>query len=299
MPQINIRLACINGVVLFVVIGVFVFAAYLSRQWPDRDVIESLLASNADLGLFGLETESGRYVSTLPPANNDALVRFRAFTKLPANVREHLLRTRHLMHLRLTGELIDEIDLKCLTKMPDLEELELINCTIACDAQINCVLGLSQLNINGSECDASGLRILTRGGSLLSLHAAESMLDRRALRECLDRNRQLRVLDLTGTNGVCDAADAFAHLGLLSNLNLGNSDISDQCGTFVGRLRKLRTLNISGTQISDDFLMNLTQMTDLETIYMFDCNRVSGKAITDVRRALPDVTVRSMHQQPR
>ena len=100
---------------------------------------------------------------------------------------------------------------------------------------------------------------------------------------------RLKTLELCG-GGITDAG--VKHIGdacrELTLLNLGqNFRISDAAVPFLLQLHKLGSLNLQYSRISNEGVTQLSQLSNLTTLALKGCNRVSQAAVEELRAKCP------------
>jgi hypothetical protein len=151
---------------------------------------------------------------------------------------------RNLRELRIERAAIDDRAIPVLASLDRLELLAIKNCPLS----------------------EAGLEQLPALPSLRWLHLDRLPHANRKL-AALDRHPQLEVLHLTGTELTEPILKQIGGLAQLTWLNLSDSELTGEL-TELTKLQRLTWLDLSGTQIGNEALPSLGQLSSLEVLQL-------------------------------
>jgi len=149
---------------------------------------------------------------------------------------------------------------------------------------------IGNLNLNGTQIGDEGLAHLKHLTAMDTLRLYNTRVTDAGLAH-LRGMKSLDMLFLNGT-GVTDAGLAhLADLNELSVLFLGRTKITGPGVAHLAGLKSLCHLDLSGTPLTDAAVEPLKRMSHLQ-ILAINTAGMSGAAVQQLRKALPDCTVR-------
>jgi Protein kinase domain/Leucine Rich repeat len=216
-----------------------------------------------------------------------------------------------VVKLNLCGTAVSSDGMKYLTHLP-LKILLLTQTDLTDQGMpaIGKIKDLNRVDIDRTYITSKGLANLANLPNLTDLSVKEDKLDDAAF-AVFTRLPKLEVLDIGKNANITNAG--VSKLSTLSNLKvlrMGNMPVSDEGLADFGKLHKLRTLdlsetditdkaldkisglplrslNLSGTAVSDDGILLLKQCLTLDHLRISSCPKVTKAAVRELKRSLP------------
>jgi Leucine-rich repeat (LRR) protein len=262
-------------------------------------------------GRVGFDKRTGRVVavdlSSCPNASNDLVDRLGA---LPALERLDLSGTalkdgwmsevtacKKIRHLALRGTELTDDGLKQLARLPELRTLNLAETRLTAEG-LRHLAGLKRLewlHLGGVAMNEAGFDHLAALPGLRTLSLSDCCLTEEALTH-LARLEGLRSLDLSGAKLVETwesgmrpsatrklSAEALVHLGMLQqlhSLNLARTQITDEGLRHLANMTHLKRLDLSEGW-SDDEAVTVRGMSALVRLDQLEWLNLAGTAVND------------------
>jgi hypothetical protein len=114
-----------------------------------------------------------------------------------------------------------------------------------------------------------------------------SPADFERIADVLERLSQLRVLQLNGATLPGRVTQRIGRLTTLRSLLLQNTPVSDADLRPLENLRDLECLDLDASQLTDAGLVHLRGLKRLRLLHLYDANKITPKAMTNLRAGLP------------
>ena len=174
-----------------------------------------------------------------------------------------------LSHLTLHLTDVSDDELRHLVKIPSLSRLDLQQTPIT-DTGLENLRGhpgLMYVNLSGTDVNGAGIPALVAG--------------------------QLEIdLNLRKTKLIDDFMPGFVALNQIPivNLDLSDTDITDEALTYLASIKTLADLKIAGTSITDEGLEYLVNLASLKALDVSE-TKCTEKGIREIEKALPNLDV--------
>jgi len=237
-----------------------------------QQAIDSLNALKPDSGIKTVEIKDGRMEVNLSHIPDDDVLR-------------HLKHLPEVTFLMLDEGMTDEA-LKYLRHVPDLEELWLED-GITDDGlrHLRHVPALRRLQLFSDEMTGDGLKYLRHVPSLQTLFLYSEIAIGEYLKH-LKHVPQLTLLDLEISDADA-AAKHLTHVPQLETLSMPD-DLTNAGVPPLVKLQRLKSLDLSETEIDDECIEHLARMKKLEQLIVDDTN-ISRKGKRRLKELLPNV----------
>jgi len=211
---------------------------------------------------------------------------------------------RHLRSITIRIELSPDasVDLKWLSLLPDLVELDLENATDNVVSEISGLKSVRTLTLHQSICVVplgdDSMKRIGEMRRLESLEITQSSLTNAGMRQ-LRNLTELRVLKLSGLKEVSDRG--FACLREMKSLRaLTLADLSVPADDIIAQLQgldALEELSINGARLTDTGLKKLADLKKLRCLDLTYTHGYTDVALAALMQALPDLhTVRRSYE---
>jgi hypothetical protein len=220
----------------------------------------------------------------------------------------HLRSLQQLEYLGLAETRITDEGLRYIERADRMESL-ILDCTSVSDEGLNSITklkGLETVNLQSTRVTSQGVKKLSQLPQLKSLYASNTDVDDSVV-ESISSQKALGHLILTGTKvsgrGLLRLLDDLPSCridGEFADLSAVRFDKDPQIATLwaktVQRLadlnkeRRLKLIDLSGSQITERFLSDLYDLDRVEVIDLRD-TKVSDSGVEALRQALPKCQV--------
>ncbi|QDU38629.1 Leucine Rich repeats (2 copies) [Maioricimonas rarisocia] len=233
-------------------------------------------------GQVRIETEPLELrVSGIPAGSAQQITRFEAYEPVDDAHCRDLLKLSDLEFLRFDGQTLDASAGTALSRMPRLQHLALVRCTLEGDwPSFAEASQLEILILDGASFEPATLSGLCDAPSLRKAHFDGCDLGDATLPQIVEHAPGLTVLELSRTEVTSDCGHALRRLPELRQLHLVATGIDDRIMQDVAALPVLEELWISDTAISDEGLAALSGHPNLRLIAMDACRNVTSDAVT-------------------
>jgi hypothetical protein len=207
------------------------------------------------------------------------------------------LNVRHVVDLErqefvwftLANEHLTKRKMRGLARLPNLKELELVDCDIARGSisELGALSKLEVLSLFGSVVTDEDLQVLRHLSSLEYLRLSRTNISDAGL-EHLASVHRLKYLGLDRTNVTGPGLVHLKSLPRLVGLNLEGLNVTDEDLPCLRHFPSLGVLYLSGTNVSDAGLEHLAAIPSLERLFL-DRTKVAGHGLAHLKD-LPHLT---------
>lgn len=206
---------------------------------------------------------------------------------------------KKIQRLSMWASVCTDEGLKNLREMILLEELDVHACDTITDEGMKIISEMKSIKkLNISECGSvtdEGLKFIGEMVWLINLNIKGMMLHGGGLnlREGIKwLNRlKLQVLNVGGTNIDDDSMRIISTMESLDTLLLsGCENVHDDGIKSVSKLHRLRKLDISDLDISDEAVYALSDLTNLEELNISECKKLVGTCMSSLNVKALNIT---------
>lgn len=236
------------------------------------------------------------------------------------NYADYVRKVRPITAIAMNGPTVTDNDLAQLLLFPEIYSVN-VACPLVGDAGLAHLAklpNLISLAVNWTQVTDTGLLPLLKRKNLQVLHVGRTRLSAESLKT-IGRLTELTELELESLP-VTDAS--LAELEKLANLRdlklVECRQLTDACGSTLGRLPKLASLKIDNTLLSDEAIRGLseskslaflslygTRITDASVPYLsqikslkyltIENTGITADGVRQLARGLPQCTIKSQH----
>ena len=230
------------------------------------------------------------------------------FTNVGDSGLAHVRHLRILEYLGLAETRVTDKGIRCLENMDQLDSL-ILGYTDVGNEAVSSIIKLKRLqfvNLQSTRVTSDGVKELSRLPKLTGLCLSETAVDD-AVAGSIGEKKSLTELTLTGTKisgeGLLRLRDALPSCridGESADLGTVRFDKDPQIATrwvniaqrlaSLNKERRLKLIDLSGSQITDEFLTDLHELDSVEAIDLRD-TQVTDEGVRALHQALPKCEV--------
>jgi Leucine-rich repeat (LRR) protein len=195
-----------------------------------------------------------------------------------------------VVNLRLCFAAVDDDGIRYLRAMPKLQELDL-SYTAVTGKSLHALASVKTLHTLVLDASSitdegmSGVRSLTQ---LRGLWVAETGITDKALGH-FEGLRNLRRLSLAHTP-ICGGLERLAKMAALVELDVSGTKLKDSGTIGLKSLKNLERLLLRHTEITDGAIPTIGTLRKLKTVCVGDTN-ITDKGLQELKRLLPDAEI--------
>ena len=173
----------------------------------------------------------------------------------------------------MTSDLINQI----IEKLPNLRELNLINCGINSLHFQETPAKLTHLNLSNNSIDNHGASEIAQMKFLTQLHLAQNQIGDEGASILAQTHSPLTSLDLSDNQIGHTGASDIAQMKLLTQLHLAHNQIGNEGASKIAQTHSpLTSLDLSHNQIDDQGAQTISKMKSLLRLYL-NFNKITSE----------------------
>lgn len=190
---------------------------------------------------------------------------------------KEIAKLKNLEELELLGVSVSDKGLAHLADHPKLKTVMLSNTKVDGSglAHLNSVVNLE---LRGAAVTVAGAQTIVKLANLetLSIHCSKiKMTDFADLKGMTG----LRELDCERTPSGKGVGAVVATIPNLESLKVGGIGLDDSELAEIGKISSLKVLDLSQAELTDDGLLHISELVDLERLYLGGCTSVSDEGL--------------------